>query len=170
LVTNRVPADRDRIDQVADQWAHERPARDISALPVLGRMYRISRHLEGRADEELAPHGINNRDLEVLSALQRSGRALSPSALAEVLMITPGGMTSLLDRLERARLVRRSRHPHDRRAVLVSLTPDAERRIDAIGETYAQLGLRLLSPLSDRERTTLENLLRKLLVSLEDPA
>jgi MarR family transcriptional regulator, transcriptional regulator for hemolysin len=46
----------------------------------------------------------------------------SPTALGRTLAVTPAGMTQLLDRLEKRRLIRRSRNPGDRRATVLELT------------------------------------------------
>jgi hypothetical protein len=57
------------------------------------------------------------------------GSAAGPGPLTERdlgarLLLTSGGVTVLVDRLERAGLVRRGRHPTDRRTTVVGLVPD----------------------------------------------
>jgi len=82
-------------------------------------------------------------------------------------MLSSAGITSRLDRLERRGYVKRTRHPSDRRGVLVSLT-DAGRQVleqavaaDAPGEQE------LLSALTKEDRRALAVQLKKLLAALE---
>jgi hypothetical protein len=59
----------------------------------------------------------------VVEHLEIAG-GLTQRALGERLLLTSGGVTVLVDRLERAGLVRRGRHPSDRRMTVVELVPD----------------------------------------------
>ncbi|WP_036570052.1 MarR family transcriptional regulator [Nocardia sp. BMG51109] len=65
--------------------------------------------------------GITVTDLTCLNLLRMRG-ALTPGELAELLGIARGGaITTVVDRLERAGYVRRSKDPDDRRRVRVEL-------------------------------------------------
>ena len=98
----------------------------------------------------------------------RSGKPylLSPTQLYEALMISSGGMTNRLDRLERAGLVERRPDPDDRRGKLIALT-DAGKRVidDTIGRHVAN-EQRLLSVLTRAEQEKLNALLKKLITAL----
>jgi DNA-binding MarR family transcriptional regulator len=48
---------------------------------------------------------------------------LTPKTLATELSLTPGAVTAMVDRLESADLLRRLRHPTDRRSLLLALGP-----------------------------------------------
>ena len=56
---------------------------------------------------------------------------MSPTELSEIVLRSSGGMTQILDRLERAGLVARAPDPDDRRKVLVELTDEGLRTADA---------------------------------------
>ena len=71
--------------------------------------------------------------------------------------------------MERAGLIRRVPDPRDRRGVLVELTEAGKERIDAAVTDQAAKEIDSLSVLSAKELTTLNQLLRKVLVSLESP-
>jgi len=86
---------------------------------------------------------------------------VSPTALSDSLMITSGGTTKRLDRMEAAGLVARRPDPEDRRGILVELTQRGREIIDAAVEAHLANEERLLAGLSARERETLERLLRK---------
>jgi DNA-binding MarR family transcriptional regulator len=74
-------------------------------------------------DDLLAAHiGINRTDARCLDILDRGGR-MTAGQLATAARLTTGAITAVLDRLERAGLVRRVPDPADRRRVLVEVTP-----------------------------------------------
>ena len=61
--------------------------------------------------------------MDVLSTLARTdGESISCSEIAERTLITKGGITGILDRLEARGLVKRSPSSNDRRSVLVRLS------------------------------------------------
>jgi DNA-binding MarR family transcriptional regulator len=64
--------------------------------------------------------GLAPADLDALEHLEADG-PLTQRQLGDRLLLTSGAVTMLVDRLERAGLVARRRHPGDRRAVLVQL-------------------------------------------------
>jgi DNA-binding MarR family transcriptional regulator len=157
------------MDSILDQWGRERPDLDVAALGIVGRLLRASQ----LADLELA-HGIAQHDLQpgwfdLLAALRRAGRPfeLNPTQLMATTMLSSGGMTKRLDRLEDAGLVERRPDPGDRRGTLVGLTKRGQQIVDAALVTHLGNEERLLQTLSANERRTLDALLRKLLVGLE---
>src|SRR2546430_9124832 len=87
-------------------------------------------HIARQQEESFGRFGLNRGEVGVLGAvlLAGSNAQLSPTQLFKGLMLSSAGITSRLDRLERRGYVKRSRHPTDRRGVLVSLT-DAGRKI-----------------------------------------
>jgi DNA-binding MarR family transcriptional regulator len=82
-------------------------------------------------------------------------------------MVTSGGMTKRLDRLEALRLIRRLPDPADRRGVLVELLPEARRLADEVVEAHLGNHERLLAGLSTSERARVVDGLRLLLGVLE---
>lgn len=78
-----------------------------------------------------ARFGVNHTDLRCLDVLDRGGR-LSAGQLAAATGLTTGAVTALIDRLERAGYVRRTRDAVDRRRVLVEITSEARRLAQAI--------------------------------------
>jgi DNA-binding MarR family transcriptional regulator len=82
-------------------------------------------------------------------------------------MLSSGATTNRLDRLENAGLVRRVPDPRDRRGVLVELTPVGEKQIDSAVTQQAAKEIDLLSGLAPGELTTLNQLLRTLLSTIE---
>ncbi|MET8911285.1 MarR family transcriptional regulator [Micromonospora sp. NPDC004551] len=159
----------DDVDLIVEQWRRERTGMRPEPMAVFGRIYRLARLVGDRQEKVYAGWGIGRGEFDVLAALRRSGApyTLAPKALAASLMLTSGGMTGRLDRLERAGLVRRAPDPADRRALRVSLT-DAGRRV---AEESAEAGLevqrRILDALAPADRDRLGDLLRVLLAAAE---
>src|SRR6478609_8055359 len=141
----------DRAEAAAKQWARERP--DLPTLPIeaVGRVLdAAARVIRDHMNPLLAQAGLQVGEFDVLTPLRRAGEPfmLSPTQLYESAMISSGGMTNRLDRLERAGLVERRPDPKDRRGKLIALT-EAGRRVidDTIGRHVANEE-RLLSVLT----------------------
>lgn len=85
----------------------------------------------------VARHAITLSDYEVLLRLARAedGR-LRRVDLAEQVLLTPSGITRLLEGLERAGLVCRGECAEDRRVVYAQLTPEGEERLRAVEATH----------------------------------
>jgi len=85
----------------------------FTAEPVFNRMLETYR---------LSGTGFN-----VLEILRGAHQPLQPSAIADHMLITRGGMTKALDVLEKLDYVRRMPHPSDRRMLLVEITDTGTR-------------------------------------------
>ena len=79
--------------------------------------------------------GISSSDLECLDFLNIEGR-VTAGRLAELTGLTTGAITGLVDRMEKAGLVRRERDEEDRRKVYIAIVPEA---LGKIGSYYAPL-------------------------------
>ncbi|MFD7033046.1 MarR family winged helix-turn-helix transcriptional regulator [Streptomyces sp. NPDC059917] len=161
-------SEKDAVDAIAAQWNAVRPDLDVTPMAVFGRIYRISKAMGDAMDRTYGRYGISRGEFDVVATLRRSGEpyTLSPRQLSATLMLTTGGMTGRLDKLEKAGLLRRSPDPHDRRGLQVTVT---ERGLALIDEAVAA-GLEVqragLEGLDEEEVTVLTALLRKLLGGL----
>ncbi|MFD0070037.1 MarR family winged helix-turn-helix transcriptional regulator [Streptomyces sp. NPDC059944] len=161
---------QDPVDAIIEQWATVRPDLDTAAMEVFGRVFRISRTLGDRMEKAYARYGISRGEFDVLATLRRSDApyTLSPRQLSATLMLTTGGMTGRLDKLERAGLLRRSPDPHDRRGLQVTLTDEGLRLIDEAVGTGLAVQTDALSALDGDQATQLAALLRPLLAATTD--
>ena len=158
------PPDRDAVDAVVEQWARERPDVDTGGMAIIGRISRLERRLAPRLAEVFARHGLEAWEFDVLATLRRSDppHRLTAGQLLDQMMISSGTVTHRIDRLESRGLIRRERHPEDGRVVLVALTPEGRRTIDAAAPDHFANELELVSVLDPRERDDLVRLLRRL--------
>jgi DNA-binding MarR family transcriptional regulator len=159
----------DRAAFALAQWRKERP--DLESLPmaVLGRLAEAALTvMRDRLEPLFAKFGLQAGEFDVLATLRRSGEscALTPTALYEAAMISSGGMTSRIDRLEKAGLVERRAHPTDRRGALVALTPKGRTLIDEAVGAHVDNESAILAYLAPAEQAELDRLLAKLLAGL----
>jgi DNA-binding MarR family transcriptional regulator len=161
--------ERDGVDTIIEQWRTARPDLDPSPIGVIGRVSRLARELEARLEPVYKEHGLEPGWHDLLATLRRSGPpfALRPSDLTGTLMHTSSGTNKRLDKLEEARLIARGPDPHDRRAILITLTPAGKELIDGVTAAHLANEASLLEGLSAAEQRELAALLRKLLLSLE---
>ena len=155
-------AHTDGVDGIIEQWRHERPELETTAMAVFGRIFRLARLAGDEVERAYAEFGIGRPEFDVLATLRRAGEPyeLSPGALAASMMLSTGGTTARLDRLEKAGLAERRPSPTDRRSVLVRLSPHGRDVVDqALGAGLArQQSLLAHLPLADQRR--LADLLR----------
>jgi DNA-binding MarR family transcriptional regulator len=161
----------DGVDRIIEQWAHERPDLDTGAMAVFGRIFRLARLAGDRVEKAYAAYGIGRPEFDVLATLRRAGEPyqLSPGALAASMMLSTGGTTARLDRLEKAGMVERSPSPSDRRGVLVRLTSHGFDVIDQAVSAGLAEQERLLAHLPAERRRQLDDLLREALHQPTDP-
>ena len=159
----------DPVDTILAQWQRERPDLDISPMGVIGRILRLSKHLEQRLKPTFAEFGLNLGDFDVLATLWRSGEPfqLSPTAMFNTMMVTSGTMTNRLDRLEKVELIRRMPDPNDRRGTLIQLTNKGFELIEQAIAAHVENEHRILGGAESLDRETLDRLLRELLLSFE---
>src|SRR5436190_10613156 len=92
-----------------------------------------------RATDVLRPLALTFARYQVLGMLRWAG-PMTLGAVGHRLWITPGTVTSAIDRLEEAGLCRRVSHPTDARATLVEITAKGRRSFDtAVAKLNADL-------------------------------
>ena len=123
----------DDVDRIVSAWRRERPELDVTPLEILSRISRLARRLDLARGAAFSEHGLDGWEFDVLSALRRAGRPyeLSPGQLVAQTLVTSGTMTNRVDRLLARGFVERQPDPRDRRGVIVRLTPDGMRTVDA---------------------------------------
>jgi DNA-binding MarR family transcriptional regulator len=138
------------------EWQEERIQ---AALIRLDEAWsRLSRQIS--ADVKEYPQCVPQSQVYLLRLLDRRGD-LSMSEMANSLGITLSGCTALVDRAVQAGWVERKRNPHDRRVVLVGVSPEGERALDQIRQRRAGVFARYLTRLKPDEIETLANLLSR---------
>jgi DNA-binding MarR family transcriptional regulator len=159
---------KDWADDILENWSALQPDFDVRAYQVTSRVSRLALHIARHQEEVFGRFGLNRGDVGVLSALRiAENNRLSPTQLFKGLMLSSAGITSRLDRLERRGLVRRERHPNDRRGVLVELTSEGRSVLEQAVHANTESERELMAGLDDGEARELGQLLKKMLAALE---
>lgn len=81
--------------------------------------------------------GLSGSEFNAIAFLSEFGQR-TPKELAHNLGMTTGSATAMIDRLEEAGLLNRGPHPHDRRSLLLHLTPAGVQAMDRIYTRYVE--------------------------------
>ncbi len=119
---------------------------------------KIGAVAQKRFAERIESVGLNVRMWGALNVLDAEG-AISQHALGKSVGIDPSSMVATIDELEAGGLVERHRHPSDRRAHALHVTPAGRRTLAAGRELAKSAQADLLAPLDESEREQLHALL-----------
>jgi DNA-binding MarR family transcriptional regulator len=142
---------------------------DVDVEAIVDRIHGINRRIKRGMEATLAEHNLTHPDWQVLTSLRLAtpDHRSSPGLLAADQELSTGAMTSRLDRLEEAGLVRRLPDPDDRRGVVVELTDQGREAWDTAASVQGRREAFFASALSKAEQKQLNDLLRKLMLALE---
>lgn len=169
-MTSKVPSDV--FDEVVRDLLELDPELDVSGFAITGRVLRLARFLEALRGRELEEYGLTLGDFDVLATMRRRAhhgsmniRDLQPST-----MLSSGGTTKRLDRLENGGFLERFPDPDDRRGVLIRLTQAGRGLIDEVIPVILRMEADLVtnSLATERERSQIADVLRRLLLAQED--
>ena len=131
------------------------------ALNLWVVLSRAHRAIEERASRDVAQHGLTLAEFGVLEALYHKGSML----LGEVqrsLLVSSGGVTYLVDRLEKRGLVRRDECLEDRRARYAVLTPEGEAFVRRVFPPHAAEVRKAVAAQTREEQRPQTGLLKRL--------
>jgi DNA-binding MarR family transcriptional regulator len=159
------PEEQSRLDPHIRLAVATWPQIDPVVEGIVTRVAKASRQLDGEMRASLARVGLTREEFKVVMQLHAGPQ--THGALCRQLEVSTGAMTNRLDKLERDGLVSRSRDPNDRRGVLLTLTQAGGERLDAYIDLGAQRERQLLEGLSRSDKRQLNELLTKLVDSLD---
>ncbi len=145
---------------------------DAGELAAWRGFLRIHSAVTKELDAELvAAHGLTLSSYEVLLHLATSSSGCARmSDLAGSALLSRSGLTRLIDRLERARLVRREGVSADARGMQAVITPEGREAFARARRTHlAGVRTRFLEPLSEADRELLAQLWERLLPGASEP-
>jgi DNA-binding MarR family transcriptional regulator len=105
--------------------------------------------------------GLSESDIEALEALLDLG-ASTAGRLGDLMGLTSGAVTRLIDRLEQSGYVRRVPDPADRRRVIIELVPDKVAAVKRMLDTIRTSESAELSRFSDDELRTINDFLARM--------
>ena len=161
----------DAVGQFVAQWRASRLDLDPAPTEVIGRITRLARIFQRRADGWLAEFDLTWETFAVLGALLRQGPPyrLTPTALYRQAVLTSGAITNRIARAEAMGWVMREPDPLDARSSAVRLTPKGLKLANQVIERHFAEQAKLLEVLDESERNTLARLLSRLAAEHEQP-
>lgn len=156
---NRLPVSQ-LLDRIRRYW----PEAAAGLQAGVFYLYRARDELYLDLTRVLQPWGLLPADLDVLGALRTQPHPwqLTPTELYRSLLLSSGGLTKILHRLQSAGLIERTANPRDRRSSLVILTAAGAELLDRVMSAVVEHERRFLRPLDEAEQEQLNHLLAKL--------
>jgi DNA-binding MarR family transcriptional regulator len=146
----------DKVVRLAQAPDYEDP------VQLADQVHRLTRRLRRAQAERLAPLGLTPAQERALRLITRGDEPPRMTELADRLGIVPRSLTTVVDALEEAGLVRREIDPRNRRAILLRLTDQGAAVRDGLREARRRAAEDLFAPLTAEERKTLAGLLARL--------
>lgn len=161
----------DGVDEIIRQWGAVRPELDVSGMAVFGPLHRAFLLYRMQIAEVFERHGASESGFDVLASLRRAPNfRRTAGELAAETLVTTGGLTLRVKRLEEAGLVSRQRDEADARVVYVTLTEEGMRLVDEVADAHFGNERDMLAGLTEEQRATLGDLLVALEASLRESA
>ena len=133
------------------------PAATARSTVLITRMARAMRR---QFDEAVAPLGLRARHLVCLTHLSDHGPT-AQQTLSEALGLDASNLVALLNELEDAELIVRSRDRADRRRGIIELSAEGERVLATVDRAFEVVDDEMLAALSSEERAMLNELLAR---------
>jgi DNA-binding MarR family transcriptional regulator len=150
----RVPAD----------FADEFPAGDATSTEGYATLVRAGEAvlalLDGSIQHTL---GVKQHVFTALAVLDGATEPLTPSEIAERVLVASATMTATLDQLERRHWIRRLPNAADRRSVFIEITEEGRAVTDQMLPVIRNVEKTTMEVLSERERAQLVKMLDKVL-------
>lgn len=133
-------------------------AKSLKLFIVLSRAFKaINEHV----NKVIQANGLNPTEFAVLELLYHKGEQPLQQIGAKILLAS-GSITYVVDKLEHKGLLQRISCPTDRRVIYASITDEGKNLIQDIFPEHAQQIDNLMSSLSESEKDTAIDLLKKL--------
>lgn len=137
--------------------------------PFIARLYLPRVVAEGFAmqDRALAPIGLTTRQALILLSCDL-GEAGTAAEMAALYGLEVSSITRLVDRLEKKRLIERTRSRVDRRKSMLSLTPSGKAALKEAVRIATPKAIAMWKGVSEKERRMLAAVVGKVLKNLNE--
>lgn len=157
----------DRIGRGLKMWHREMPQIDSSGKAVVGRVLHLHQLIEEKINRNLSQFGLKYPSYAILATIRVSGAPyrMTPGELLSSIVLSSGGLSNLLRKLEAEGYVQRSGAEGDGRSVIVQLTEKGVSLAERAMAAHAELELEIIATLSTEERDDLAQLLSGLVAA-----
>ena len=104
----------------------------------------------------------------MLRILRGEGKPLPITEIADRTITLVPGMTGVIDRLERAGMVKRDRSAEDRRVIFVEITPQALVVLTKLDKPLMEMNAQMIGGLSGTEKQDIVRLMDRLRTTLAE--
>ncbi|MEC0182706.1 MarR family transcriptional regulator [Paenibacillus peoriae] len=157
-----IKADSKRINLLTEKF----PNVDLRSLNSLILFVQTAHGVYNGVSSRLSEYGLSIGNLKILMPLFLYDRSLTPSELAEYSGVTRSTATSVIDKLERDGIIRRSTLS-DRRMTAISFTDEGKQLITEKIPLFIQLFSDLMNEFTQEDHILFATLLQKLSSGLE---
>lgn len=146
----------------AETKVAERPADHEAELRLWLRLLTCTTLIEGEIRSRLRDtFDVTLPRFDLMAQLDKTPGGMTLGELSQRMMVSAGNVTGLAERLESLGLLERRPAPNDRRAQIVSLTPEGRRVFRAMARTHENWIAEIFAELSPSDIETLMRLLAK---------
>jgi DNA-binding MarR family transcriptional regulator len=164
------PSGRDLVDVVNDDWRREMRDIDQSGVELTRRAVRLGSILQDRLAEQAERWNLTRGEVNVLTILRSVGSPyeLRPTDLKARLLLSSGGVSNVLSRLEASALIERQPDGTDGRSSWVRLTEQGAELAYAFAQRWSEAQLDTYRGLSPELLRLASDALREVLLALGD--
>ncbi len=134
---------------------------ETNTLNAFIALMRATESLNNRLNRHLADADLTVSQFGTLEVLHHLG-PLNQRTIGEKLLKSGGNITMVIDNLEKNNFVKRKKDPHDRRAVLIHLTPKGKQFIEEFFPKHLEKIKEEFNVLTESEKINLAKLCKKL--------
>lgn len=139
---------------------------EVNTLNAFIKMMRATETINNRLNRHLAEANLTLSQFGTMEVLLHLG-PLNQRAIGEKLLKSGGNITMVIDNLERCNYVKRKKDPNDRRAVLIHLTKEGREFIEDFFPKHLEKIKEEFGVLTEKEKSQLARLCKKLGVKEE---
>jgi MarR family transcriptional regulator, 2-MHQ and catechol-resistance regulon repressor len=136
----------------------------LKLLVVLSKAYKV---VMDRAVKDMKKHGLSEPEFIVLELLFSKGK-FPLQRIGERLLVTSGGITYTIDKLEKKGLIKRVACPEDRRVTYAEITDEGSALMKGIFPHHAEVIESLMQGLTIEEKQIAITLIKKIGISAQE--
>ena len=121
-------------------------------------IYFTASQLKKRADEFFRPFGLTDVQFNLMMLLEHQtapGEGLTQAKLSEMMLVNRANITSLIDRMEKSELVKRTSLANDRRCNIIKLTEQGSKTLEKVEPLYADEVKNIMAALEETDQKNL---------------
>ena len=127
------------------------------------------RAMDRNRNRVAAECGLTGSELRAVARVAEAG-SITPKLLALSMEMTTGAVTAISNRLVALQLLTRGAHPHDRRSLLLTLTPAAEQLTQKIYDDFEALIAHSVREIGSEEQARLGAMLTAMALTVDADA